>query len=69
MPNIHLYRPEHAKSLVNVPDDARRMTPLHFACSNNNKELVEELLEAGAWPKARYCFVFCCNQLDIILID
>ena len=72
MPNIHSYRTEHAKSLVNVSDDARGMTPLHFACSDNNKELVEKLLKAEAHPEARYCFLFCmfcCKQLDIMLID
>ena len=48
------YRAKHdAKPLVNVQDSARGMTPLHFACSDNNKELVELLLKAGGDPNAR----------------
>ena len=55
------YRTEHhAEPLVNVPDGARGLTPLHFACSDNNKELVALLLEAGADPGARYLYVLNC---------
>ena len=47
-------RPNGAVPLFNIPDVARGMTPLHYACSGNNKELVEKLLKEGADPKARY---------------
>ena len=43
-----------AKPLVNVPDGARGMTPLHYACSDGNKERMEQLLLAGAKREARY---------------
>ena len=62
--NIQKYRTEHdAEPLVNVSDGARGMTPLHFACSDNNKELVALLLEAGANPVARYWSFVCVKLL------
>jgi len=39
--------------LVNVPE-LKGWTPLHYACSNNDKDLVQQLLDAGADPNARY---------------
>ena len=39
--------------LVNVPE-IRGWTPLHYACSNDDKDLVQQLLDAGADPNARY---------------
>ena len=47
------HRTEHAEALVNVPD-IKGWTPLHYACSENNLELIQPLLEAGADPYARY---------------
>ena len=47
-----IYRTKDAKPLVNVPDD-KALTPLHVACSDNNLELVQLLLNAGADPEAR----------------
>ena len=47
------HRQRHAEPLVNVPD-FKGWTPLHYACSENNLELVQLLLEAGADPNARY---------------
>ena len=48
------YRAKHdAEPLVNVQDSARGMTPLHFACSDNNRELVELLLKKRADPNIR----------------
>ena len=62
------YRTEHhAEPLVNVPDEARRMTPLHFACSDNNKELVALLLEAGADPGLRYDMIMAQMESEICL--
>lgn len=52
-------RPNDAKPLVNVPDGARGMTPLHYACSDGNKERVEQLLLAGAKREARYTALLC----------
>ena len=47
------YRAEHSEALVNVPD-FKGWTPLHYACSENNLELIQRLLEVGADPNARY---------------
>ena len=41
-------------SLVNVPESSWLLTPLHLACWNSNKELVQQLLDAGADQNARY---------------
>lgn len=41
-------------SLVNVPESSKLLTPLHLACWDSNKELVKQLLEAGADRNARY---------------
>ena len=38
--------------------DCNGWTPLHYACYDSNKELVEQLLKAGADTWARY---FCCK--------
>ena len=48
-------------SLVNDPDCDGK-TPLHYACYSNNKELVKQLLQAGADPNARLydtCYPYC----------
>ena len=50
---IYEYRTEHSEALVNVPD-FKGWTPLHYACSENNLELIQRLLEVGADPNARY---------------
>ena len=42
-----------AGSNVNVKDDARGKTPLHFAAGNGQKEIVESLLAAGAQVNAK----------------
>ena len=47
---VSLYKYRN-RPLVNVPD-LRGWTPLHFACSDNNKELVELLLKGGGNPNA-----------------
>ena len=36
--------------------DCNGWTPLHYACYDNNEELIKQLLNAGADPWARY---FC----------
>ena len=36
--------------------DCNGWTPLHYACYDNNKELIEHLMEAGADIWARYFF-------------
>ena len=66
--NIHTYRSRSngARSLLNIPD-ARGMTPLHYACSGNNKELVKKLLEKGADRKARYFTVWCSKMVDGVI--
>ena len=46
-------RPEGRVPLVNIPDTALGMTPLHYACSDSNKEHMEQLLLAGADLEAR----------------
>ena len=51
----YTYRTKHAKPLVDVRD-RRGLTPLHVACFNNNMELVQLLLKAGADPEIRYYF-------------
>ena len=38
---------------VNMKDDARGKTPLHFAAGNGQKEIVESLLAAGADVNAK----------------
>ena len=66
--SILKHRTEHdAGSLVNIPDGARGMTPLHFACSDNNKELVALLLEAGADPGLRYDTIMAHVESEIRL--
>ena len=49
---ISEYRTEHSEALVNVPD-FKGWTPLHYACSDNNFELVQLLIDAGADPMIR----------------
>ena len=41
------------RSLVNAPESSWRLTPLHLACWDSNKEVVELLLEAEADQDAR----------------
>ena len=36
--------------------DCNGWTPLHYACIENNRELIEQLMEAGADIWARYFF-------------
>ena len=58
---IYTYRTELTEPLtplVDVPDSTG-LTPLHFACSDNNLELVDQLLKAGANPEAMY-YSSCC---------
>ena len=59
-------KPESAVPLVNVLDGARGMTPLHYACSDGNKERVKQLLSAGADLEARYmyCSLMICKMVD-----
>ena len=40
-------------SLVNAPESSWLLTPLHLACWDSNKEVVELLLEAEANQDAR----------------
>ena len=47
---IYIYR---TGRLVNIPE-LGGWTPLHYACSKNDKDLVQQLLNAGADPNARY---------------
>ena len=48
------YSSQHGgEQLVDFTDNKRR-TPLHYACHAKNKELVQQLLRAGANPYARY---------------
>jgi len=54
---LHTYRPggerrPDAERLVNL-SDYNGWTPLHYACFDENKELLQQLLEAGADPTAR----------------
>jgi len=42
--------------------DCNGWTPLHYACYDDNKELIEQLMEAGADIWARYC---CDNLINI----
>ena len=62
---MHKYRNENTGSLVGIPD-VEGLTPLHYACSDNNMELVELLLKAGANPKARYYKLGCSSLLQYI---
>ena len=39
--------------LAELPDN-KGWTPLHYACYDNNKKLVQQLRDAGADPNARY---------------
>ena len=39
--------------LAELPD-RKGWTPLHYGCFDNNKELVQELRDAGADPNAKY---------------
>ena len=41
--------------------DCNGWTPLHYACYDDNKELIEQLMEAGADIWARYC---CDNLIN-----
>ena len=55
--NMYTYRPSGenrsaGERLVNLCDYVGR-TPLHYACYDNNKELLQQLLDAGAVPTAR----------------
>ena len=45
-------RNEGTVPLVNIPD-FKGWTPLHYACSDNNLEFVQQLLDAGADRNAR----------------
>ena len=57
-------KPKGPVPLVNIPDRARGMTPLHYACSDSNKERVEQLLLAGADLEARYYSLMICKMVD-----
>ena len=50
---LSYYCKKKIRPLVDVPD-LKGWTPLHFACSFNNLELVQLLLDARADPHARY---------------
>ena len=52
---IHRSCDQHPKTnpLVLLPDN-KGWTPLHYACYDNNKKLVQQLRDAGADPNARY---------------
>ena len=49
----HRTADNHPQKLVNFPD-CKGWTPLHYACYDSNKELVKQLLAAGADKCARY---------------
>ena len=52
---IHRSDGQHAKPqpLAELPD-RKGWTPLHYACFDNNEELVRQLMEAGADPNTKY---------------
>ena len=50
---LFVYRNEHSVPLVNI-SDLKGWTPLHYACSDNNLEFVQLLLDAGADQNAKY---------------
>lgn len=53
--DVYLFvcRNERTVPLVNIKD-LKGWTPLHYACSDNNLEFVQQLLDAGADQNARY---------------
>ena len=62
---IHTYRPGSERRpdderLVNL-SDYNGWTPLHYACFNENRELLQQLLEAGADPTARWYTLYVIN--------
>ena len=50
-----VYLTHRTAGLVDMVD-CNGWTPLHYACFDNNKELIEHLMEAGADIWARYFF-------------
>lgn len=44
----------------------RRLTPLHLACEQGHKEIVELLLKAGASPTLRNAQVYNCLEVAIV---
>ena len=52
---IHRSDGQHKKQqpLVELPD-RKGWTPLHYACFDNNEELVRQLMGAGADPNTKY---------------
>ena len=48
------YRSDGQHDPLAVLPDRKGWTPLHYACFDNNKELVRQLLGAGADPNATY---------------
>lgn len=49
----HRTADKDSQQLVNL-HDCKGWTPLHYACYDSNKELVKQLLDAGANKDARY---------------
>ena len=63
---IHRSCDQHPKTnpLVLLPDN-KGWTPLHYACYDNNKKLVQQLRDTGADPNARYSLggTFCYSVI------
>ena len=57
--NVYLTYRTAGEQLVNMVD-CNGWTPLHYACYDDNKELIEQLMEAGADKWARYFFDSSC---------
>ena len=63
--STHRTDDQHPKQnpLAELPDN-KGWTPLHYACYDNNMKLVQQLIDAGADPNARYNFnMFCLTKL------
>ena len=59
--STHRTDDQHPKPnpLAELPD-SKGWTPLHYACYDNNMKLVQQLINAGADPNARYDFNILC---------
>ena len=66
--STHRTDDQHPKPnpLAELPDN-KGWTALHYACYDNNKKLVQQLINAGADPNARYNFImFCLANLGAV---